>query len=393
MKGVASKTNYIEGEFFDISGFAAKITYSDGSTDWIFEQDLTYRETAPLTANNKYVTFDYAGFACMYPIIVTPISTEPIKNIVGIEFSSTKTDFLALETVDPAIFSAGIIYSDGTIEPLDLSLCTIYPAITEPLTSAVTMYTLAYSDGTTTYSDTISVNVAPILSIELSGIESAKLYESTPFAAPSGLTVTAYYDEAKTVSRIVDNYTVSADTVLVTPNDQNKTKITITVDALTTEAELEVLPIVNYSILTPKTAFYYGDLFPLSGFTVTAHYADGTTYDVSDQVIWNAPEVIVAGSKVTASHNGFDLKDFIPFTLPEGTLSIITEPTKTHYEIGEIFDTTGLSVGINYTDGGRKILSIGEYELFVNAPLTAADKNVIVSYFGASTNISISVGD
>ncbi|MBO5702937.1 MAG: bacterial Ig-like domain-containing protein [Clostridia bacterium] len=393
MKGVSSKTNYVEGEFFDISGFAAKLTYNDGSTDWVFEHDLTYRETGPLTVNNKYITFDYAGFACMYPITVISNQIIPVKNIIGIEFSSTKTEFLALETIDPSIFSAGVIYSDGTTEQLDLAQCTIFPSITDPVTSNTTMYTLTYSDGYTTYSDTIGVNVAPILSIELSGTENAKLYESTAFAPPVGLTVTAYYDEARTVSRVVDNYTVSSNSVLVTPNDQGKTQITITVDALTAEMELEVLPIVNYKITTPKAAFYYGDLFSTTSFGVTAYYSDGTTYDVSDQVVWNAPEMIVAGSKVTASHNGFDLKDFIPFTLPEGTLSIITEPAKTHYEIGEIFDTTGLSVGINYSDGERKLLNPGEYELIVTSPLTSADKNVTVSYFGASTNISISVGD
>lgn len=393
MKGVASKTNYIEGEFFDISGFAAKITYSDGSTNWIFEQDLTYRETGPLTANNKYVTFDYAGFACMYPITVISNYNPPVKEILGIEFSSSKTEFLALETIDPSIFRAAIIYADGTIEPIDPDQCTIFPSITDPITSTVTSFTLAYNNGYTTYSDTISVNVAPILSIELSGAENAKLYESTPFAPPSGLTVTAYYDEARTISRIVDNYTVSSSTVLVTPNDKGMAQITITVDSLTAEMELEVLPIVNYQIAKQKSAYYYGDIFSTANHAVTAFYSDGTSYDVSDQVVWSAPEMIVAGSKVTAVHNGFDLETFIPFTLPEGTLSIITEPTKTHYEIGEIFDTTGLSVGINYSDGERKLLSPDEYELAVTSPLTSADKNVTVSYFGTSTKISISVGD
>jgi hypothetical protein len=157
--------------------------------------------------------------------------------------------------------------------------------------------------------------------------------------------------------------------------------------------ELEVLPIVNYQIAKQKSAYYYGDIFSTANHAVTAFYSDGTSYDVSDQVVWSAPEMIVAGSKVTAVHNGFDLETFIPFTLPEGTLSIITAPTKTHYEIGEIFDTAGLSVGINYSDGERKLLSPDVYELAVTSPLTSADKNVTVSYFGTSTKISISVGD
>ena len=411
IKSTTSKSTYLEGEYFDPSGYMGKLTYSDGSSSYVFEQDISHRNPGPLTANTMYVIFDYAGFAYMYPIIVIPASPEttdpvdpvdpvdpiepidPQKTIIGIEFASSKIDFLALETIDPSIFSAAVIYSDGTTDTLNLDDCSIFPSITEPVTSTTSMFTLTYSNGYTTYSDTIFVNVAPIVSIELSSAENVKLYESTPFAPPAGLTVTAYYNEAKTVSAVIDTYTVTSNSLYVTPDSQSKAKITITADTLSTELELDVLPIVNYTVKAPKSAYYYGDVFNSAAITVNAHYSDGTSYDVSDQVVWSAPEMIVAGSKVTAVHNGFDLETFIPFTLPEGTLSIITEPAKNHYEIGEIFDTTGLSVGINYSDGERKLLSFSDYEIIVSAPLTAADKKVIISYYGAETTVSISVGD
>lgn len=453
LKGTESKTIYTEGEQFDSSGFIGKITYADGESGWIFN-GIDYLETYPLSVTNTYITFVYDAFIYKYPILVTPktvvppadettteeppvidppadettseeppvidpptdettseeppvivppedettseeppIIEPPVKTLIGIEFSSSKVDFLAFETVDPSIFSAAALFSDGTVEPLDLSLCSIYPSITDPITSATKMYTLTYSNGETNYSDVLYVNVTPAISIELSGIENVKLYECMPFNAPESLVVTAYYDDAKTISRVIDGYTVSYNSILVSANEQNKTKFTVTADNLTAEAELEVLPIVNYKIATPKSAFYYGDIFPKYNFKVTAFYSDGTYFDVSSQVIWDAPEVIAAGSKVSAVHNNFDLKDFLPFTLPQGTLDIITEPTKTHYEIGEIFDTTGLSVGINYSNGERRLLNPTDYEIIATSPLTAADKNVIVSYYGATTNISISVGD
>ncbi len=393
MKGINSKTMYMEGESFEPAGFVGKLTYDTGDYTFLFDHEITYLETGPLTPDQTYVTFEYLNFTYNYPITVVASAIEPVKTIVGIEFSSSKTDFLALEVIDPSIFSAGVIYSDGTIEALDLSLCTVFPSLDEPVSAYTKLYTLTYSDGTTTFSDSISVNVSPIILIEVSGLENAKLYEAMPYTPPTGLTVTAYYDGMKTVSQVITNYTITSDTLLVTPDAQGKTKITITADSVSAEAEIEVLPIVNYSVTGLKSAYYYGDSLAVADIKVTAFYSDLTSYDVTDQVIFNAPETVVAGSSITAVHNGFDLKDFLKTSLPEGTLSIITEPSKTHYEIGELFDSAGLEIGINYSDGTRRLLNAGDYELIVSSPLTAADKLVSISYYGASTSISISVGD
>lgn len=393
IKGINSKTMYMEGENFDPSGFVGKLTYDTGAYIFILNHELTYRETGPLTPDKTYITFEYANFTYNYPISVVASAIEPVKTVVGIEFSSSKTDFLALEVIDPSIFSAGVIYSDGTIEPLDLSLCTVFPSLDEPVSAYTKLYTLTYNDGSTTFSDSISINVSPIILLEVSGLENAKLYEAMPYTPPTGLTVTAYYDGMKTISQVITNYTVTSDTLLVTPDAQGKTKITITANSVSVDAEIDVLPIVNYSVTGLKSAYYYGDSFTVADIKVTAFYSDLTSYDVTDQVIFTAPETIVAGSKISAVHNSFDLKDFLNTSLPEGTLSIITEPSKTHYEIGELFDSTGLEVGINYSDGTRRLLSAEDYELTVSSPLTAADKLVSISYYGASTSLSISVGD
>ena len=108
--------------------------------------------------------------------------------------------------------------------------------------------------------------------------------------------------------------------------------------------------------------------------------------------MFNVPEIIVAGSTITAYHNGFDLKDYIQVLLPEGEIMVITPPDKLNYEIGEVFDSTGLSLGINYSDGTRKLLTPGEYTIEVSETLTAADKFVTITYHGITANISISVG-
>lgn len=392
MKSANAKTIYTEGELFSNEGFYGKVTLSNNTDIWLLTPaELPYSQTEALTAAHTYITFTYGELYYNFPITV--IENVYVPSIQSIELSATKTDFLALETIDPSIFSAGIIYTDGTTAPLDLSLCTFFPSLDEPISAYTKSYTVTYNDGTTTYTDSIAVNVSPIILLEVSGLENAKLYESTPYAPPAGLTVTAYYDGMKTVSQVITNYDVESDTEFVAPNADGKAKITIKADSASLDAEIPVLPIVNYSVTGLKSAYYYGDTFSAADVKVTAFYSDLTSYDVTEQVILTAPEMIVAGSTITAVHNGFDLKDFLNTSLPTGTLTVITEPTKNHYEIGEVFDSTGLEVGINYSDGTRKLLNAGDYELVVSSPLTAADKFVSINYYGVSTSISISVGD
>ncbi len=392
MKSANAKTIYTEGELFSNEGFYGKVTLSNNTDIWLLTPaELPYSQTEALTAAHTYITFTYGELYYNFPITV--IENVYVPSIQSIELSATKTDFLALETIDPSIFSAGIIYTDGTTAPLDLSLCTFFPSLDEPISAYTKSYTVTYNDGTATYTDSIAVNVSPIILLEVSGLENAKLYESTPYAPPAGLTVTAYYDGMKTVSQVITNYDVESDTEFVIPNSEGKAKITIKADSASLEAEIPVLPIVNYNVTGLKSAYYYGDSFSAADVKVTAFYSDLSSYDVTEQVIITAPEMIVAGSTITAVHNGFDLKDFLNTSLPTGTLTVITEPTKNHYEIGEIFDSTGLEVGINYSDGTRKLLNAGDYELVVSSPLTAADKLVSINYYGVSTSVSISVGD
>ena len=392
MRSESSKTVYMEGEYFSNANFFGKVTMSDNSEIWLLTSaELPYNQTEALTPAHTYITFTYGELYYNFPITVIKNIYTP--SIQSIELSATKTDFLALETIDPSVFSAGIVYTDGTTAPLDLSLCTFFPSLDEPISAYTTSYTVTYNDGTTTYTDSIAVNVSPIILLEVSGLENAKLYESTPYAPPTGLTVTAYYDGMKTISQVITNYDVESDTEFVVSNSEGKAKITIKADSASLEAEIPVLPIVNYSVTGLKSAYYYGDTFSAANVKVTAFYSDLTSCDVTEQVLITAPETIVAGSTITAIHNGFDLKDFLNTSLPTGTLTVITEPTKNHYEIGEIFDSTGLEVGINYSDGTRKLLNVGDYELVVSSPLTAADKLVSINYYGASTSISISVGD
>lgn len=392
MPGFNCKTEYVEGEEFSIANFYGRVYYSDGTDQFLLTDYLDYLEKGPLTVDTTKITFTYQGLTCSLPITVTPASL-PAADPVGIEVTTTKSEFLETELFDSSLFTVTVTYSDGTQKEADISSCSFYPEIGTPLTPDVTSVLVMYTVGETMFSTTVPVTVLPILYLEPWGLEGVSLYESAPFGELPGVTLTAYYDEAKTISRTITDYKTSIASDVIRPDENGKAKVTITVGSHSIEAEINVNAIVNYNVIGFNNVYYYGDTCSIENVRVYAIYSDGMTLNMTDQVIFDIPETIAAGSKITASHNGFDLKDFIHVSLPEGELMIITQPSKLKYEIGETFDSTGLSVGINYSDGTRKLLSAEDYAIEASNTLTAADKFATLTYYGISTNISISVGD
>ncbi len=392
LKGANCKTIYTEGEEFSTDNFYGKFYYNEQEYLFFYPENLEILEKGPLTSDMTSITFIYEGYTCSLPIIVNP-SDIPVTFPVGIDVIGTKSEYLEGEKINPSTFNATVIYSDGTHSTLNIADCNFYPSLDTPLTPDITSISVIYATNSGTFSTTVPVSVLPILSIEAWGLEGISLYESAPIEELPGVTLTAYYDEAKTISSTITDFEISVAGGVVRPDENGKAKITLTAGTQSVEAEINVSAIVNYNVTGFSNVYYYGDACPLENIRVYAIYSDGMTINVTDQVIFDVPETIVYGSKIAASHNGYDLKDFINISLPEGELMIITPPDKVHYEIGEIFVSTGLSVGVNYSDGTRKLLTAEEYVIEASSILTAADKFVNLSYYGISTNISISVGD
>lgn len=385
------KTEYLEGEYFDPTGFKGYVFFKDGSHIIIPSNELTYLEQGPLTANITSITFVFGDKTSTATISVTP---NPYTRLVtGIELVASKTDYLAFDTLPATAFTVNVLYSDGTSEIIDTSLCTFYPELGEPLSSEHKTVKATYTVGNAEYTAEAAINVQPVLYHEFIGAETAYLYEGLTPDAPRGLSVTVYFDEARTLSKTLTTFDITYPESTIRANEFGKTTIGIIVDTETVEFELEVLPISGYKITGLNEAYYYGDTISLDQFRVYAIYSDGATVNITSEVSIEAPSMAVFGSKITASHNGFDLKDFLGTSIPEGTLTVINQPNKLHYEIGEIFESTGISLAIEYSDGHRILLLPGDYTLTYSTPLTAADKFVTAEYFGAKTNVSISVGN
>ncbi len=385
------KTEYTEGEYFDPTGLIGYAFFAEGGRVEFTAKDLTYLEEGPLTTDITSITFVYGGHYDTVNITVTPNPFE--KLLTGIELIAKKTDYLAFDTLSPSDFEVKAIKTDGTSEIIDSSLCSFYPELGEYLSSSDKKVKVTYTAGSTEYTAETEINVQPVLYHEFTGAETAYLYEGLTPDAPRGLSVTVYFDEARTISKTLNTFDITYHADVIRGNEFGKTTIGIIIDTETVDFELDVLPISGYKITGLKEVYYYGDEITLDQVRAYAIYSDGATINITSEITVEAPAIAVHGSKITASHNGFDLKDFLGTSLPEGTLTVINQPNKVKYEIGEMFDSTGLSLAIEYSDGHRVLLLPGEYNLTYPTPLTSQNKTVIAEYFGAKSYISISVGD
>ncbi len=391
------KTEYIEGELFNPTGFRGYVLCVDPQYSfYIGSSALTYLETEPLTRNVTEITFVYENLTFKIPITVTPDPNAPeipMLPIVGFEASSAQTDFLALQKIDPSVLTIELIHPDGSRTAVDAASCTINPSIDEPISAYVKALTITYSNGDSTFSDVIEISVTPILRVELGGLETATLYEGMTPAIPSGITAKAVYDEMGAVSMLLTDYVFEYPYDTVKPDANGKTTMKLIFDAIEIDVEATVASIVSYTATGLESAYYYGDTFYYSNARFIANYSDGSTRDITEEVSLTAPSTITANSQITAIYNGTDIFPQLGIALPQGTLTVVTPPAKLQYEIGESFDASGLTVAVEYSDGVRRILTLGDYTVSIPTILTSSDRVVTLEYFGITEKIGITVGN
>ena len=75
------------------------------------------------------------------------------------------------------------------------------------------------------------------------------------------------------------------------------------------------------------------------------------------------------------------------------SVEVTTDPNRTVYSIGDVFDPTGMVVTAKYSDGSQRTLSSGEYSFSPNGPLTENDSSITVSYGEFSDTVDILVAD
>ena len=276
-----TKTVYEAGDSFDKTGMVVTVTYDDAST-----REVTNYNCSPvvLSINDTYITISYRE------MMTTVTTTQPVtvKNLlkkIQIITPPTETAYEIGDTIDLTGMVVHAFYSDGTSHAI--SDYTYSPHVVS--SASDTEVTITYTeDGITkTAIQDITVGNTPnLVSIAVSTPPTKVIYKAGEYFDPSGMVVTATFDNGTT--KTVSGYTYSPTRTL----QQDDSVITISYTkkgvTKTTTQNITVVYLTSIAITNPPTytSYYDDEIFNTAGMEVTAYYSDSTsavitTYSVS----------------------------------------------------------------------------------------------------------------
>ena len=347
-----TKTVYEAGDSFDKTGMVVTVTYDDAST-----REVTNYNCSPvvLSINDTYVTISYRE------MMTTVTTTQPVtvKNLlkkIQIITPPTETAYEIGDTIDLTGMVVYAFYSDGTSH--EISNYSYSPHVVS--SASDTEVTITYTeDGITkTAIQDITVGNTPnLVSIAVSVPPTKVIYKAGEYFDPSGMVVTATFDNGTT--KDVSGYTYSPTRTL--QQDDSVITISYTKKGITktTTQNITVVYLTSIAITNPPTytSYYDDEIFNTAGMEVTAYYSDSTS-------------AVITTYSVSPSG-----------TLPYGTTSVTIS-----YSEGGITKTTTQNVSVSirtydYTNS-TVITSGGTYNL---SGLGATHRNIRVVCIGGGT--------
>lgn len=238
-------------------------------------------------------------------------STAPTLSGISVATSPTKTTYTAGETFDPIGLVITRTYSNSTSDQYayagHASEFSFSPSTSTALTTSNTSVTITY--GGKTCSQAITVNAAKTLSsISVSTAPTKTTYTAGESFDPTGLVIRRNFSDSTYDTYTYANHTSeftfspSTSTALTTSN----TSVTITyggkstTQAITVNAATKTLSSISISGYT--TSFTVDEAFSFGG-TVTAHFSDSSTSDVTGSATFGGYDMSVAGNyTVTVSY-------------------------------------------------------------------------------------------
>ena len=347
-----TKTVYEAGDSFDKTGMVVTVTYDDAST-----REVTNYNCSPvvLSKDDTYVTISYRE------MMTTVTTTQPVtvKNLlkkIQIITPPTETAYEIGDTIDLTGMVVYAFYSDGTSH--EISNYSYSPHVVS--SASDTEVTITYTeDGITkTAIQDITVGNTPnLVSIAVSVPPTKVIYKAGEYFDPSGMVVTATFDNGTTKN--ISGYTYSPTRTL--QQDDSVITISYTKKGITktTTQNITVVYLTSIAITNPPTytSYYDDEIFNTAGMEVTAYYSDSTSAVITTYSI---------------SPSG---------TLPYGTTSVTIS-----YSEGGITKTTTQNVSVSirtydYTNS-TVITSGGTYNL---SGLGATHRNIRVICIGGGT--------
>ena len=389
MASLPNKVNYSQGEIIDYTGARVRAVYYDESTE-----DIT----------DKCVFIPGAG---------TVFDYDELKSKTGLKTlavnAPTKTVYAEGDVLDYSGCEVWAYYEDGSYQSVTKDAVfspkegTLVTGTTRDKVSV--MYTNSNGESASSSFGITAVKLKSI-TVSSSAPVTCKAGEAISYA---NVNVRANYTDGST--RDVKDLAVFTPAEGSIAESDLKTVIVKYTDAAgNTKTDLlyvETVSLASLKATRPRKYEYrYGEIISYAGTTVTATYSDGTTENVTANVVFNPAEgtAVTRSTPETATVSYTNAAQETIITEIELTivtlesLRVYKNPDKTTYNSGEALELTGVEIRAYYSDASWD--NVTNDCIFTPADgdtLTASNSTVSIAYMNASyeaaaTSFAIMVG-
>lgn len=230
-----------------------------------------------------------------------------------------------------------------------------------------------------------------ILKIEISSPPQKTDYFKGETLDTAGLVLKAIYKDG-TTETIEEGFVCfpekldTAGTQAITVSYKEETTVyTVTVKNVSVSA-------VKIKSLPSKTVYFSGDMLDTSGLTLTATYNNGKVKTITSGFKCSPEELSKTGKQaITVTYGGKSASfDVTVKKIAVSEVKINSMPEKTTYLVGELLNTSGLTLTATYNNGKTKTVSSG----FTCNPMTLASsgtQRITVSYGNYTTEFNVTV--
>jgi hypothetical protein len=314
---------------------------------------------------------------------------------IAITQEPDKTTYYVNDIFDPAGLIVTAYYWDSTKQIQEKDYTLRKPDMS---TSGTKTVTVNYSVMSVSFNITVIDVPSGVLidSISITEKPVKTTYYVNEEFDPDGLIVKVVYSDGS--SNYVFGYILSkpdmstAGTKTITVNYLGKSaSFNITVNAAPQGVTLSSISVTQNPV---KTSYYTNEAFNSSGLVVTASYSDGSSRHVTGYSL-STPDMSKTGTKtITVTFEGKTANFSVTVNaVPQGvyltSITVTKSPVKNIYGVNEAFNSAGLVITANYSDGTTKQAS--EYTLSTPNMSTAGTKTITVTFEGKTATFNISV--